>query len=114
MIDEDVPRSTVSVLCEAGYDAIDVRDIGLRGKQDHIIFKYAQREARVLISCDLGFASTLEFPPAEHHGMIVIRIPDSVSIPVFNQEVLSAITKISDQLFHHLAIIEIGHVRLRS
>ena len=32
LIDEDVPRSTVSVLCEAGYDAIDVRDIGLPGK----------------------------------------------------------------------------------
>jgi len=114
LIDEDVPRSTATTLREAGFDAVDVRDIGLRGKQDQVIFDYAQREARVLITCDLGFASTLAFPPKEHHGVIVIRIPDAVSIPVFNQEVESAISKISDQLFHRLAIIEIGRVRLRS
>jgi predicted nuclease of predicted toxin-antitoxin system len=114
LIDEDVPRSTATALREAGFDAIDVRDIGLRGKQDQIIYDYAQREARVLVTCDLGFASTISFPPQEHHGVIVIRITDAVSIPVFNREVCSAILKISDELFHHLVIIEIGRVRLRS
>ena len=29
--DEDVPRSTARVLRDAGFDAIDVRDVGLRG-----------------------------------------------------------------------------------
>lgn len=30
--DEDVPRSTARVLRDAGFDAVDVRDVGLRGK----------------------------------------------------------------------------------
>jgi predicted nuclease of predicted toxin-antitoxin system len=41
LIDEDVPRSTATALREAGFDAIDVRDIGLRAKQDRIIYDYA-------------------------------------------------------------------------
>jgi predicted nuclease of predicted toxin-antitoxin system len=63
LTDEDVPRSTARVLREAGYDAVDVRDVGLRGKHDQIVFEYAQKEGRILITCDLGFANTLTFPP---------------------------------------------------
>jgi hypothetical protein len=29
MTDEDVPRSTAHVLREAGFDCVDVRDVGL-------------------------------------------------------------------------------------
>jgi hypothetical protein len=32
LTDEDVPRSTAKILRESGYDAVDVRDVGLRGK----------------------------------------------------------------------------------
>jgi len=114
LTDEDMPRSTARTLREAGYDAVDVRDVGLRGTSDQNVFEYAQKERRILISCDLGFANTLAFPPAEHQGVIVVRIPDTVPIPTFNREILNAITKLPDQLFHHLAIIEIGRVRLRA
>lgn len=31
LTDEDVPRSTARVLRDAGFDAIDVRDVGLQG-----------------------------------------------------------------------------------
>lgn len=31
LIDEDMPRSTAGVLKNAGFECIDVRDIGLRG-----------------------------------------------------------------------------------
>jgi hypothetical protein len=31
--DEDVPRSPARVLRNAGFDAVDVRDVGLRGKK---------------------------------------------------------------------------------
>jgi hypothetical protein len=30
--DEDVPRSTARVLRDAGFDTVDVRDVGLREK----------------------------------------------------------------------------------
>jgi hypothetical protein len=52
--DEDVPRSTARVLRDAGFDAVDVRDVGLR-----------------------------------------------------------AVQEVGENLLHHLAIVEIGKVRLR-
>jgi hypothetical protein len=39
LIDEDLPRSTAKVLREAGFESIDVRDIGLRGAKDDVIYR---------------------------------------------------------------------------
>jgi predicted nuclease of predicted toxin-antitoxin system len=111
--DEDVPRSTARVLRDAGFDAVDVRDVGLRGKSDAEVFEFAQRENRLMITCDMGFSNILNFPPSENHGILVIRIPDSESIETFNHEVSRAIQEVGDNLGHHLAIVEVGKVRLR-
>ena len=113
LTDEDVPRSTARVLKDAGFDAVDVRDLGLRGKSDQEVFSYAQNEGRLLITCDMGFSNILNFPPAENFGILVVRIPDSEPISVFNREVLRAVQEVGENLIHHLAIVEIGKVRLR-
>jgi len=44
LIDEDLPRSLKSELIKRGYNAIDVRDVGLRGQSDDKIYKYAQKK----------------------------------------------------------------------
>ena len=111
--DEDVPRSTARVLSNAGFDAVDVRDVGLRGRSDAEVFEYAQRENRLLITSDMGFSNILNFPPSKNHGILVVRVPDSESIDTFNHEVLRAVQEVGENSFHHLAIIEIGKVRLR-
>ena len=111
--DEDVPRSTARVLSDAGFDAVDVRDVGLRGKSDAEVFDYAQRENRLLITCDMGFSNILNFPPAKNHGILVVRIPDSESIATFNREVLRTVQEIGENLIQRLAIVEVGKVRLR-
>lgn len=111
--DEDVPRSTARVLRDAGFDTVDVRDVGLRGKSDAEVFEYAQRENRLLITCDMGFSNILNFPPPKNHGILVVRVPDSESIDTFNHEILRAVQEVGDNLVHHLAIVEIGKVRLR-
>lgn len=111
--DEDVPRSTARVLRDAGFDALDVRDVGLRGKSDAAVFAFAQQENRLLITCDMGFSNILNFPPSENHGILVVRIPDNESIDTFNREVLHAVQEVGENLSRHLAIVEIGRVRLR-
>jgi predicted nuclease of predicted toxin-antitoxin system len=113
LVDEDVPRSTARVLRDAGFDAVDVRDVGLRGKSDQLVFDYAQRENRLLISCDLGFSNIVNFPPSMSRGLVVVRIPDSETIETFNQEVLKAVKEVGEGLRQHLAIVEISKVRLR-
>jgi predicted nuclease of predicted toxin-antitoxin system len=113
LVDEDVPRSTARVLRDAGFDAVDVRDVGLRGKSDQLVFDYAQRENRLLVTCDLGFSNIVKFPPSQSVGLLVVRIPDSEPIEAFNREVLKAVKEVGEDLRQRLAIVEIGKVRLR-
>ncbi len=113
LTDEDVPHSTARILREAGFDAVDARDVGLRGKSDAEVFAYAQQENRLLITCDLGFANILSFPPSQHKGILVVRISDTEPIETFNREVLRAVQTVGQNLLSRLAIVEIGKVRLR-
>src|SRR6266498_2205890 len=103
--DEDVPRSTARVLRDAGFDAVDVRDVGLRGKTDAEVFEYAQQENRLLITCDMGFSNILNFPPSENPGILVVRVPDGEPIDTFNREVLHAVQEVGENLLRHLAIV---------
>jgi hypothetical protein len=61
----------------------------------------------------MGFSNILNFPPSENHGILVIRVPDSESIDTFNREVLHAVQEVGNNLVRHLAIVEVGKVRLR-
>ncbi len=113
LTDEDVPRSTARMLREHGYDAADVRDVGLRGAADREVYEFAQREGRILISCDLGFANVIHYPPGSAVGIVVVRIPDQTPIDMFNQVVARSVKGIGSDLKGHLAIVELDKVRLR-
>ncbi len=69
LIDEDLPRSTAKVLREAGFESLDVRDIGLRGARDDVIYRRAQEENCIIITGDLGFANSLRYPLGSHPGL---------------------------------------------
>jgi predicted nuclease of predicted toxin-antitoxin system len=56
LIDEDMPRSTAKILLVKGYDTLDVRDCGLRGKSDEEVFRFAQSINAIIITGDMGFA----------------------------------------------------------
>ena len=43
LIDENFPRAIGTLVCQYGHEAIDVRDIGLRGANDADIATYAQK-----------------------------------------------------------------------
>lgn len=57
LIDEDLPRSTARALRAGGRDAVDVRDVGLRGHTDEEVFDYAQKRNAVPGSGDKGSAA---------------------------------------------------------
>ena len=114
LVDEDLPRSLVSVLVEAGFQAHDVRDVGLRGKSDAEVFAYAVANGLALISGDLGFASLLEFPLGSHSGIIIARLPNQTPITELNRAVADAIDAVgAADIFGNLVIIEPGRIRLR-
>lgn len=114
LVDEDMPRSTARTLREAGYAADDVRDVGLRGHSDADVFAYAQEHSRTIVTADLGFASLLTYPLGSHSGIVVLRIPNDVSIAALNDELLGALDGLRDvELRGALIIVELGRIRLR-
>ncbi|MBI1729330.1 DUF5615 family PIN-like protein [Candidatus Acetothermia bacterium] len=114
LIDENLPRSLAPALRKLGFEAQDVREVGLRGQPDVSIYKYAQREHAVLISGDLGFADETEFPLEDHWGIISVRIPSEVSAKKRVQEILAAIQNLKDEsLKNVLVVVSPGRVRTR-
>lgn len=114
LVDEDMPRSTARVLREAGHQAEDVRDVGLRGHGDDEVFDYAQRRGAILVTEDRGFANVIRFPLGSHRGIIVLRVPNELSTSRVNRELLEALAGLQERdLAGSLLIVQPGRFRLR-
>jgi len=88
VIDEDIPRSTGIALKEYGYDAIDIRDYGLRGSADDKIYKFAQREKAAILTGDRGFGNILRFPLGKHFGIVIAHFPNEMLPAKINQQII--------------------------
>ncbi|MBM4272824.1 MAG: hypothetical protein FJ139_11815 [Deltaproteobacteria bacterium] len=114
VIDEDMPRSTARVLKANGFNTIDVRDYGLRGKSDEEIFAFAQENNAVLVTGDLGFGNLLHFPVGSHAGIFITHFPNEISPSELNSQILKAFTTLREDDFkRNLIILEPGKLRIR-
>jgi predicted nuclease of predicted toxin-antitoxin system len=78
-VDEDLPRRTVQLLQEHGYDAANVIEQGMGGWKDPRLWIAVQKEERLLITADKGFGDIRVYPPGTHHGVLLLR-PDEDGI----------------------------------
>jgi len=115
LIDEDLPRSTANLVMKYGYNAIDVRDIGLRGAKDVKIISYAQKRNLCLIPGDYDFSDIRNYPPSLYAGIVVLHIHRDATASFILEmlEVFLKQTKIVSELSGKLAIIEPGRIRIR-
>ena len=72
--DENLHPQVASVPRRHGHDAITVWDQGLRGRPDEDLIEMCRREARVLITLDIGFADIRKYPPEQFRGLIILRV----------------------------------------
>jgi len=114
LVDEDLPRSLARVLRSAGHDALDVRDIGLRGCPDQEVFRAAQDRDAVLVSGDRGFANIITHPPGSHAGVVVAHFPNEIPTNTLNTQILSAVQSLEEmEISGNLVMIEPGRIRIR-
>lgn len=114
LVDEDLPRSLAPRLRAANVGAEDVRDVGLRGAPDVTVFAHALDQGFVLLTGDLGFANILRFPLGSHHGIVVVRFPNEMSVDALNETVVRTVSSLSDSdVRGNLLIVEPGRVRFR-
>ena len=116
LVDADLPWSAVDVVRRHGYDAVDIRDIGLRHADDSEIASHAQREHQCLVTGDFDFADIRNYPPQNYAGIVVLVIPPTATAIYITQLLDSFLvqTSLITQLPGKLAIVEPGRVRLRS
>lgn len=116
LVDEDLPRSTSDLLQQHGHEAVDVRDIGLRGAKDPHIAAYAQSEGLCLVTGDLDFSDIRSYRPKEYAGLVVLRLPRTATAS-FILNLLESFLQ-QDELVAgisgKLAIVEPGRVRIRT
>jgi len=115
LVDEDLPRSTGNLLRRYGHEAIDVRDVGLRGAKDSQIASYAQSRTLCLVTGDFDFSDIRNYPPTQYPGLIVLGIPrDTTALFILNLlEGFLKQDKLVSELPGKLAIVEPGRIRIR-
>ena len=76
LLDQAVSWRVARDLNDAGYDAVHVREIGLRDAQDDVILKQARDEARVVITQDTDYGTLLAASHAHRPSVILLRMRD--------------------------------------
>lgn len=115
LIDEDLPHALTTVFASAGYEALHIRDVGLRGAPDEQIAAYAQAHHLCLVSADLGFADIRLYPPAQYAGIIVLRVPTSATKAVLAELIQEWLASgHAEKARGNLTIVEPGRVRIKS
>ncbi len=79
-VDEDLPCAVASMLRDAGYEDVrTVREQGMGGWKDPVLWKAVQEEGRFFITADKGLADLRAHPPRSHAGILLLR-PDADGI----------------------------------
>jgi predicted nuclease of predicted toxin-antitoxin system len=72
--DENPPIEVAAVLGAHALDAATVLEEGLDGHPDIDIAEACRRGCRSLITLDVHFANIDAYPPADHPGILVLRL----------------------------------------
>ncbi|MFN3466421.1 MAG: DUF5615 family PIN-like protein [Candidatus Brocadiales bacterium] len=114
LLDENLPISSVDVFRRYGLDANHVRVRGLIGLSDQELLKIARHERRILITRDMGFANLLDYPFGSHHGIIVLRLPDTYTVRQVDKVIENfLVCTRPSEIENALVIVEPGKYRIR-
>jgi predicted nuclease of predicted toxin-antitoxin system len=92
-IDENLHDEVAALLASAGHDAHTVHVEGLTGGNDSALAAHCRNENRVLVTLDRDFADIRAYPPADHTGLIVLRVGNQS-----RRHVLNVTTRVLDLL----------------
>jgi predicted nuclease of predicted toxin-antitoxin system len=112
-VDENIGRSGIDLLRHAGQDVMTVREQGLAGAADEVVFQACVAEARTLITLDRDFGQVPRFPPKQGAGIVVLELGGPASLRHLHDRLrdflaLAAVRSVSGELW----IVEPGRVRV--
>ena len=72
-LDENLGRSHVEILRNAGYETDRVHDQGMSGWGDSAVWKRVCDEGSFFVTLDLDFADVRRYRPGSHPGILLLR-----------------------------------------
>ena len=77
LTDECLGLPTILILKNSGCFVVTAKEVGLGGKSDSEILKWAIKENCVVVTEDLDLGNILLYPPSLHRGVILLRFRHS-------------------------------------
>lgn len=74
-LDENPGSSGAEFLASAGFDVATAVQQQLASAPDNDIARIRATEGRCLVTLDKDFADPLRYPPKDHAGIVVVRLP---------------------------------------
>lgn len=93
LVDENMPRSLAPQIAARGFVVQDVRDIGLRGRDDDEVFDAAVASDGIIITRDRGFTVEKTWPDDFTAGVIFVNLPDAADARILNTTVIALLSK---------------------
>lgn len=73
-LDESIPHQLVDILQSMGHEVDTVKQEGLKGHDDLLVWDKAREHGRLLITQDLDFSDIRRFAPGTHPGLLLVRL----------------------------------------
>jgi len=113
-LDTNIPYSALEIFEKPNLESQHARDAGLNRAGDAEIMGYAIKTNSILVTKDLGFANVNLFPAESHHGLIVLRFPNSFKAVQFNNSLKNFLESVNlESLKNSTAIVKLGSYRIR-
>ncbi len=93
LADENIPRTTVILLREGGYDIVSIQELR-PGMSDEEVAELAIKESRIIITFDKDFGRRALLKP-NIPGVILLRIRP-ISPAYIAERILSALSGVND------------------
>lgn len=74
LLDQGLPRSAATRLCQQGVDAVHVGELGLSAADDAVILETGREQGRVVVTLDADFHALMALSGAQRPSVIRIRI----------------------------------------
>lgn len=99
LLDQGLPRSSINILNDKGWDTVHTGDIGLSRATDRQILEYARQEDRVIITLDSDFHTILATENASSPSVIRLR-REGLKGPEFSKLFIKILPKIYDPIIN--------------
>jgi predicted nuclease of predicted toxin-antitoxin system len=114
LLDENLSYRIVTQLQDAGHDAVHVSSVGLTDTADDVIFAWASREDRVVVTADADFGEMLAVVGAVAPSVVQLRSADHLTPSEQGELIIAAIAEVAEDLeAGAVASVRPGRVRIR-